>query len=103
MAIHILKDVDETLDYVFVKQSPEDIVSVSYSVDQSASISVISCNVNGETLVDFSGKTYPPSRAIVLWVSGGTHNTNDIVNITYQTEFGRIFDERVVFTLLQND
>lgn|SRR3990167_5128630 len=101
MTIYIAKDIDETIDYAFVKSVPEDITFVDYSLSSGASLSVLSCNINQEDVYDFDGKLYPANRMIILWVAGGTEGSEDVVTLRYHTEFGRILDENVVFTMLK--
>jgi hypothetical protein len=59
--------------------------------------------VNVNVITDSNGVQYPAGRAIVLWVSGGTVGAKEKVTITYTTAGGRIRDEAVIFTLIQEN
>lgn len=101
--IYITKDVNETLDYVFIRNVDDNIVNVSYDTDGLGGLVIQSCTVNTGVITDSNGTDYPVGRAIVLWVSGGTVGTKEKVTMTYNTAGGRTIDEVAVFTLVQNN
>lgn len=103
MSVFIAKDVHEKLDYVFVRQSPDDIVSVTYEQSVPSTLNVISCSINSLQMEDDEGNTYPANRAIILWVSGGTVGATETIRIQYNTAAGRILDEEVNFRLVASN
>ncbi len=101
--IYITKDVNETLDYVFIRNVEDNIVSVAYTQDNLGGLVVSDCEVNQSTVTTSDGVVYPAGRAIVLWVSGGTVGQKEKVTMTYTTTAGRIRDEVVVFSFVQDN
>lgn len=100
MSVFIAKDTHEKLDYVFVRQTSDDIVAVTYEQSIPSSINVISCSINSTEMTDEEGNTYPANRAIILWVSGGTVGATETIRIQYNTAAGRILDEEVNFRIV---
>jgi len=103
MSFYITKDINETLDYVFVRNVEDNISNVSYVTDGLGGLNIQSCSVNNGVLTDSNGNTYPIGRAIILWVASGNVGTKEKVTITYNTVGGRIIDEVIVFTLVQEN
>lgn len=101
--IYITKDVNETLDYVFIRNVDDNITSVSYTTDGLGGLTIQSCTINTGVITDSNGNEYPVGRAIILWVAGGTVGGKEKVTITYNTAGGRTIDEVAVFTLVQNN
>lgn len=101
--IYIQKDVNETLDYVFIRNVEDNIVGVSYIQDGSGGLVVADCLVNSGSIITSDGIEYPAGRAIVLWVSGGTVGQKEKVVLTYTTAAGRVRDESVVFSFIQDN
>lgn len=101
--IYITKDVNETLDYVFIRNVDDNIVNVSYVTDGLGGLTIQSCTINSNVVSDNDGNTYPAGRAIILWATGGNVGTKEKVTITYTTAGGRIRDESVIFTLVQDN
>jgi hypothetical protein len=101
--IYITKDVNETLDYVFIRNVEDNIVSVNYTQDNLGGLVVDNCTTNSGDVVLDDGTIYPAGRAIVLWVSGGTVGGKEKVILTYTTAAGRVRDEAIIFTLVQEN
>lgn len=101
--LYITKDVNETLDYVFLRNVDDSIANVSYVTDGLGGLTIQSCSVNAGVITDSNGNEYPVGRAIILWVSGGNANTKEKVTMTYNTVGGRTIDEVAVFTLVQDN
>ena len=101
--IYVQKDINETLDYVFIRNVEDNIVSVSYTQDGLGGLVVNTCDTNSGEIVLDDGTTYPASRAIILWVSGGTVGGKEKVILTYTTAAGRVRDESIVFTFIQDN
>lgn len=101
--IYITKDIHEKLDYVFIREVDDNIVSVNYFPSVGSTITVISCGVNTNVVKDTDGNEYPAGRAIVLWVEGGTVNTSEVLRIEYVTVAGRRLDEEVTIRLVANN
>ena len=99
--IYITKDVNEKLDYVFIRDSDDPITSVSYTQDNVAGLVIESANINALALTDEDGNTYDAGKAVILWVSGGVAGKSEKVILNYTTEAGRILDEAVIFRLIQ--
>lgn len=99
--LYITKDVNEKLDYIFIRQSDDPIVSVSYTQDGSAGLVIESVSVNATALTDEDGNTYDVGKAIIMWISGGNVGATEKVVITYTTEAGRVLDEAIIFRLIQ--
>lgn len=99
MSIYIIKDIHETLDYVFIRNVEDNITNVIYTQDNGGGLTIISCSVNVNTVTDSEGNEYPAGRAIILWCSGGNVNTSEKVRIQYTTAGGRILDEEVTFQM----
>lgn len=100
--IYIVKDIHETLDYVFIRAIDDDITSVSYSQDGQGGLVILSCSVNSSIVKDSSGISYPAGRAIILWCAGGNALTHEKVRITYNTAGGRVLDEDITFRLVES-
>lgn len=100
---YITKDISETLDYVFVRNVDDNIVNVIYTQDSLGGLTVNSCTVNTNVITDSNGVEYAAGRCIVLWVSGGVVGQKEKVTMTYTTAGGRIRDEAVVFTMVQDN
>jgi hypothetical protein len=101
---YITKDVHETLDYVFIRPVTTDlIVGGSIVIEQppTATINVISSNLNLSEVTDEDGNTYPIGSAIILWVSGGTVGTTESLRLQYSTVGGRILDEEISFRVVE--
>ena len=103
MAISIVKDIHEKLDYVFVRSIDEDIIYVTYELENSSSLVIESCTTNPSEMSDEEGNVYPANRLILLWVSGGTIGETSDVRITYHTSGGRILDADVTFRFVERD
>lgn len=101
--LYITKDVNETLDYIFLRNVDDNITNVSYVTDGLGGLVIQSCGVNTRVITDINGNTYPVGRAIILWTTGGNANTKEKVTMTYNTVGGRTIDEVVVFTLVQDN
>lgn len=101
--IYIQKDVNETLDYVFIRNVEDNIVGVSCTQDGLGGLVVTDCLVNSGNIITSDGIEYPAGRAIVLWVSGGTVGQKEKVVLTYTTAAGRVRDESVVFSFIQDN
>lgn len=99
MSIYIIKDIHETLDYVFIRNVEDNITNVTYTQDNGGGLTIISCSVNAGVVTDSDGNEYPAGRAIILWCSGGNVNTSEKVRIQYTTAGGRILDEEVTFQM----
>lgn len=99
MSIYVTKDIHETIDYVFIRNIEDNILSVSYTQDNVGGLTIISCSVNTGIVVDSEGNKYPIGSAIILWCSGGIVNTSEKVRIQYSTVGGRILDEEIVFQM----
>lgn len=101
--LYITKDVNETLDYIFLRNVDDNISSVSYISDGLGGLNIQSCSVNTGVITDSNGNEYPVGRAIILWVAGGNAGGKEKVTMTYNTVGGRTIDEVVVFTLVQDN
>ena len=101
--IYITKDVNETLDYIFLRNVDDNISSVSYITDGLGGLTIQSCSVSTGVITDSEGNTYPQGRAIILWTTGGNAGARERVTMTYNTVGGRTIDEVVVFTLVQDN
>lgn len=101
--LYITKDVNETLDYIFLRNVEDNISSVLYVSDGLGGLVIQSCGVSTGVITDSEGNTYPQGRAIILWATGGNAGAKEKVTITYNTVGGRTFDEVVVFTLVQDN
>jgi len=101
--IYITKDVNETLDYVFIRNVDDNIANVSYITDGLGGLTIQSCSVNTGVITDSNGIEYPVGRAIILWVTGGNAGARERVTMTYNTVGGRTIDEVAVFTLIQDN
>lgn len=99
--IYITKDINEKLDYVFIRNSDDPITSVTYTTDGAAGLVIESVNVNALPLTDDDNNTYDVGKAIVVWVSGGTVGKSEKVILNYTTEAGRVLDEAIIFRLIQ--
>lgn len=99
--IYITKDINEKLDYVFIRNSDDPITAVTYTTDGVAGLVIESVNVNTLPLTDDDNNTYGVGKAIILWVSGGTVGKSEKVILNYTTEAGRVLDEAVIFRLIQ--
>jgi len=101
---YITKDISETLDYVFVRNVDDDnIVNVTYTQDNLGGLTVNSCTVNTNVIIDSNGVEYAAGKCIVLWLSGGVAGQKEKVTMTYTTASGRIRDEAAVFTMIQDN
>lgn len=103
MTTYITKDINETLDYTFIRTVEDDIVNVSYSQDSGGNVTVDSCSVNVNTVTDSNGITYPAGRAIIMWLSGGDSSATEKIVITYTTAAGRVLDEAVIVSLVSDN
>lgn len=103
MTTYITKDINETLDYTFIRTVEDNIVNVSYSQDGGGNVTVDSCNVNVNTVTDSNGNTYPAGRAIIIWLSNGDSGTTEKIVITYTTAAGRVLDEAVIVSLVSDN
>jgi len=101
--IYVQKDINETLDYVFIRNVEDDIVSVTYTQDSLGGLVVDNCTTNSGDVVLDEGTVYPAGRAIILWVSGGIVGGKEKVILTYTTTAGRVRDEAIIFTLVQEN
>lgn len=99
--LYIQKDVNETLDYVFIRTIDDTISSVTYTQSAGATLTVQSCATNVNVIEDSNGNSYPAGSAIILWVTGGTIGSIETVTLTLQTVAGRVIEEKVTFTLVE--
>lgn len=101
--IYVQKDINETLDYVFIRNVEDNIVSVSCTQDNLGGLVLGTCTVNSTNVTLDDGSVVPAGRAIILWVSGGTVGLKEKVVITYTTAAGRMKDESITFTFVQEN
>lgn len=101
MTTYIAKDVHETLDYAFVRNVAEKIISVTYFQPADATMIVESCDINSQPLETTTGQSYPVGTSIVIWVRGGELNKSEKLRIQYETEGGRVLDEDLVFRFVE--
>lgn len=100
MTYYINKDVDERLDYVFIREGVDDIVSFTLDTSSAQTISIYSAAINTSPITDDQGNEYPANRAIIIWLYGGTANTVETLRFTYTTAAGRIQDEEIKIRLV---
>lgn len=99
--IYITKDINEKLDYVFIRHSDDPITNISYTQDNNGGLVVEAILINAAPISDEDGNTYDIGKAIILWVSGGIAGKSEKVILNYTTEVGRVLDEAVIFRLIQ--
>ena len=99
---YVAKDIHEKLDYTFIYNVVDPILSVTYSQPSTPSLVVESCSANTAEVEDEDGNKYPANQAIILWVSGGTVNTTEKLRIQFTTTAGRILDEDITFRFVES-
>ena len=101
--LHIAHDTHHKIDYVLIRDSDDPLSTVSYTQSAGATITVDSCSINVAPITDSLGNVYPAGSAIIVWIEGGTVGSIEWVRVEYTTVGGRRLDEKLVFTVVEED